>query len=178
MSLINKLDVDENGCWSEGTFESKSLYKGKMRTVLFSEDSAAGEYAEKCVAHYNGLSDKPEMCEAIQQGLEKFFLYMYDAWGEMDIYDDIADSLEPVMEGYKSGKKLVSYLSDPTLYVYPNDGHEDEIGYTIEWECPWEPEHQCLIVIRGDEVRYVGTSDGLDPWCGDDEYYCIWDDED
>ena len=94
----------------------------------------------------------------------------------MGIYDEIVNEIEPVMEGYKSGRNLIEYLSEPTLYVYPPKG--DGIGYGIECDCPWEPEHQCLIIIRNDELLYVGQSDGLDAWGDEDDYYCIWHDED
>ena len=58
--------------------------------------------------------------------------------------------------------------------MYPQ--RQDEIGYGIECECPWEPEHQCCILIRNDKVVYVGTSEGLDPWGEEDDYHCVWDD--
>jgi hypothetical protein len=80
------------------------------------------------------------------------------------------------MAGYKTGKNLIDYLSEPTLYIYAPQG--DDIGYGIECDCPWEPEHQCLILIRNDKLLYVGQSEGLDSWCDEEEYYCIWHDED
>ncbi len=55
---------------------------------------------------------------------------------------------------------------------------KNEIGYGIECECPWEPEHQCIILIRNNNVVYVGPSEGNDPWQDENEYYCIWNDED
>lgn len=101
---------------------------------------------------------------------------MYDEWEAMGIYDEIVDKIKPVMEGYNSGKKLIDYLDRPTLYVYAPQGNG--FGYGIKCECPWEPEHQCLILIRNDDLLYVGPSDGLDAWGDKDEYYCIWNDTD
>ena len=49
------------------------------------------------------------------------------------------------MEGYKAGNQLVTHLYKPTLYVFSQ--LEGEIGYGIKCECPWEPEHQCLILL-------------------------------
>ncbi len=73
---------------------------------------------------------------------------------------------------------MVTCLSRPRLYVELPEDEEDaeEIGYCIEAECPWEPEHQCSIIIRNDEVKYVGPSEGNTPWDDEDEYYCIWND--
>ena len=77
---------------------------------------------------------------------------------------------------WPSGVALIEFLYKPTMYIYAPKG--DEIGYCIECECPWEPEHQCNIVIRGDKVLYVGPSEGEDPWGDDEDYYCYWEDED
>lgn len=175
MSVIRNLKLDDNGWFSQGTFESDSLFKGEMRITLFTDDGVTEEDANRCIEHYNKLADNKAICDKIQEELSLFFLYMYDEWGAMgDIYGDIANSLKDVMEGYKVGTPLISYLSRPTFYVYPQ--MENEIGYGIECECPWEPEHQCMILIRNDKVVYVGPSEGEDPWGDEDDYYCIWKD--
>lgn len=176
MSVIRNLQTDENGWFAEGKFNSNSLFKGEMAVLIFIDDGATVEYAEKCIVHYNNLCNNNDMMLKLQTYLEKFFLYMYTEWKEMGIYDEIVEKIEPVMEGYKSGKNLIEYLSSPTLYVYPPNN--EDIGYGIECNCPWEPEHQCLILIRNNDVLYVGQSDGLDPWGDEDDYYCIWNDED
>ena len=177
MSIIRNLQIDEEGWFSNGLFKSTSLFKEEMAVSIFVDDGATEDDAIKCIEHYNGLLEKPEMCRQIQEKLEKFFLYMYDEWHDFSaIYGDIVKSLEPVMDGYKEGKQLITYLYKPTLYVFPQ--LENEIGYGLECECPWEPEHQCLILIRNDKVVYVGPSDGKDAWGDDDDYYCVWNDED
>lgn len=176
MSVIKDLQTDENGWFAYGKFNSTSLFKGEMAVSIFIDDGATVEYAEKCIAHYNSLNNNIDMLLKLQEYLVRFFLYMYSEWKEMGIYDEIVNEIEPVMEGYKSGRNLIEYLSEPTLYVYPPKG--DGIGYGIECDCPWEPEHQCLIIIRNDELLYVGQSDGLDAWGDEDDYYCIWHDED
>ena len=98
--------------------------------------------------------------------------YMYDEWKEMGMYDEIVAEIEPVKQGYEAGENLLSYLSSPTLLVYPQE--MDEIGYGIECDCPWEPEHSCLILVRDEKLLYVGESDGLDPWGEAEDYPCIW----
>lgn len=174
--MIRDLHTDENGWFLDGKFDSISLFKGEMAISIFIDDGATVEYAKKCIMHYNNLNNNSEMLNQLQEYLVKFFLYMYAEWKAMGIYDEIVKAIEPVMQGYQSGKNLIEYLSRPTLYVYLQKG--DQIGYGIECDCPWEPEHQCLILIRDDELLYVGQSDGLDPWGDKDEYYCIWHDED
>lgn len=176
MSIIRDLKMDENGWFAEGKFDSKSFFQGEMKLLIFADDGATEEDAIRCIEHYNGLLEKPDVCKQIQEGLEKFFLYMYDEWNNFgDMYGDIAQSLEPIMDEYKSGTQLVTYLYKPKLYVFPQ--LENEIGYGLECECPWEPEYQCSIMIRNDKVVYVGPSEGEDPWGDEDDYYCIWNDE-
>lgn len=90
------------------------------------------------------------------------------------IYDEVVDNIEPIIKSYKSykaGENLIKHLSRPTLYVYVPK------GYGIGCDCPWEPEHQCLIIIRNNELLYVGPSECLDAWGDEDDYYCIWNDE-
>lgn len=176
MKYIRDLHTDKNGCFSEGKFDSASLFIGKMDVVLFTEDGATAEYAEKCIEHYNSLSSNSALQQKLQEYLAAFFLYMYDEWKAIEIYGRIVDALEHVMEGYKSGKKLIEYLSKPTLYVYAPNG--DGVGYGIECNCLWEPEHQCLIIIRNSDLLYVGPSCGLDAWGDSEDYYCIWHDAD
>ena len=102
---------------------------------------------------------------------------MYEEWKAMGIYDDITRDIEPVINGYKEGKSLLKYLTKPGLYIELPE-NIDEIGYVIQTECPWEPEHMCAIVILENELKYVGPSEGNTPWDDDDEYYCIWNDDD
>lgn len=172
--MIKNLKIDENG-FAKGTFDSSSLFQGEMAVCIFLSDGATSEYAEKCIVHYNALCGSRAILLKLQTYLESFFLYMYNEWREMEIYAEIAQSLEPIMEGYQTGKYLIQYLSHPTLYVDPQ--RNDDIGYCIECDCPWEPEHQCLMIIRNNDVLYVGPSEGLDPWGKDEDYACIWNEE-
>jgi len=175
MSIIKDLQTDENGWFANGKFNSTSLFNGEMAVSIFVDDGATVEYAEKCIAHYNSLNNNSDILLELQEYLARFFLYMYSEWKEMGIYDEIVDNIEPVMKSYKVGENLIKYLSRPTLYVYAPQG--DGIGYGIGCDCTWEPEHQCLIIIRNDELLYVGPSDCLDAWGDEDDYYCIWNDE-
>ena len=180
MSVIRDLKPDNKGLgWLEGKFDSESLFRGEMDITLFEDSDETIEYAEKCVSHYNRLNENKKLLDDIQENLASFMLYMRDEWEAMDIYDEIAEETEKVAKEYEDGASLITFLSHPRLYVeLPEDeDFEGEIGYCIESDCPWEPEHQCSIIIRGDELKYVGPSEGNTPWDDDDEYYCIWNDE-
>ena len=139
--MIKNLKADENNWFLEGTFDSDSLFQGEMSVSIFTDDGATVEDAEACIAQYQQLKKNAAFCVNLQEMLAAYFLYMYDAWKEMGIYDEIVVEIEPVKQGYEAGENLLSYLSNPTLLVYPQE--MDEIGYGIECDCPWEPEHSC-----------------------------------
>lgn len=180
MTLIRGLKSNNSELeWLEGKFDSMSLFSEEISIIIEDNSYEAKEYAEKCVAHYNMLNTNETLIKEIQNKMAKFMLYMYGEWNAMGIYDDIAEGMEVALKGYNEGRKLWEFLSRPSLLVVlPEDGETTEIGYIIEADCPWEPEHQCSIIIRGNDLKYVGPSEGNTPWDDEDSYYCIWNDED
>lgn len=176
MSSIRDLKPDINDFFLDGIFDSTSLFQGEMAISIDKDSGTTVEYAEKCIAHYNALTENEKIMDDIQICLSKFMLYMYEEWKAMGIHDDIAEGVEPAIKGYEAGESLLKYLSKPRMYVEQAEG-SGEIGYLIESECPWEPEHMCSIIIRGDELKYVGPSECNTPWDDDEDYYCIWNDD-
>lgn len=175
MDTIRGVKTDDNGWFTTGEFDSKTFLPGKTGVLIFTDDGATLEDAERCINHLNGLAGKPELIDAIEKGLEQFFCYMYDEWAAMGIYDRIVDSCKDVMEKHDKGSRMSAFLSRPTLCVYPQKN--GDVGYGIECDCPWEPEHQCLILIKNDECVYVGPSEMLDPWSDKEDLHCVWNDE-
>lgn len=172
MDIIRDITTDDNGWFTNGRFDSEFLFPGEMDIMIFTDDGASMEDAAACIEHHNRLNDKPAVREAIEKGLEQFFLYMYDEWAAMGIFDRIVESLKPVMEEYDKGTEMITFLSGPTMLVYPRQN--GDVGYGIECSCPWEPEHQCLILIKNGECVYVGPSEMLDPWSGEEYLRCVW----
>ena len=176
MSVIRNLQTDEKGWFTKGVFDSDSLFQCEMQITIDTEAGATVADAEACIRHYSKLKDQQSLIDDIEKGLSSFFEYMYHEWRAFEaVYGDIADSLEPVMEEYQKGAPLLPYLYEPKMYVDPQK--EGDIVYGIVCECPWEPEHACQILIRNDKVVYVGPAGGNTPWDDEDEYYCIWNDE-
>ncbi len=172
--LIYSLKEDNNGLgWLEGKFESKSLFQGEIDITIMDNTDIAKEYAEKCIEHYNVLNNNKELLGKIQESLAKFMMFMYEdcEWDETT-----KKNIETAIKGFNEGNSLLKYLTNPEIYIeLPED--IDEIGYVIQTECLWEPEHMCAIIIRENELKYVGPSEGNTPWDDDDEYYCIWNDD-
>lgn len=171
---IRNLKTDDNVWFTTGQFDSESFLPGEMNIMIFTDDGASIEDADRCIEHFNSLAEKSGVLDAVEEGLEKFFLYMYDEWDEMGIFGKIVESLKPVMQEYRKGAGLTSFLSNPSLIVYPQKS--GEVGYGIQCDCPWEPEHQCLILIREDKCVYVGAFEMIDPWSDEEELRCVWED--
>ena len=107
--MIKNLKADENNWFLEGTFDSDSLFQGEMSVSIFTDDGATVEDAEACIAQYQQLKKNAAFCANLQEMLAAFFLYMYDAWKEMGMYDGIVAEIEPVKQGYEAGESLLSF---------------------------------------------------------------------
>lgn len=179
MSIIKELISTNDGLgWLNGKFASRSLFLGDMDITIYSDTENAVRYAEKCIAHYNSLTDNASLMADIRDKLRKFMYYMRDEWEAMGIYEDIAEDTDKAVNDIENGGDILDHLKRPCLNIDPPKDGTDEIGYEIVSDCPWEPEHQCSIIIRGDKLKYAGPCEGNTPWDDDDDYYCIWlDDE-
>ena len=167
MNDIRDLKKEENGMggFLEGKFDSL-LFKCEATIEISVDEGTTEEYAEKCVQHFNSLNN--EMIEKIKEWVNKFYLYTLD-----EIDEEFAEEIKENMLDYKGKENILEYLSNLHMYVfYPKD---DRIGYNIECDCPWEPEQQCSIIIRENEVLYIGPSEGFNAW-SDGEFFCIWED--
>ena len=176
--MIRNLKTDEEGRFANGTFDSHSLFEGEMNVSVFVDDGATESYAEMCIEHYNNLKNNEALMEKLDEYLQKYFVWMYYQWEEfsnMERYRELYESLKPLMEDCEAGKSLLNHLSEPMLLVYAPE--DERIGYGIEWACPWEPEHGCLMIFREDDLLYAGGFTSVDAWCDEDEYFCIWHDE-
>ena len=89
----------------------------------------------------------------------------------LEITEPICSPTFTIVQEYEEGR-MPFYHFD--VYRIADIEEMDEIGYGIECDCPWEPEHSCLILVRNEKLLYVGESDGLDPWGEAEDYHCIW----
>ena len=167
-------DLQDKEYWLSGSFDSVSLFPGEMPIEIFDKTEKAVPYAERCVAHYNALGEDKALLEAIENGLAAFLFFMHE---ECDWDEETADRIEAAIRAYRSGQSLLPFLAKPRLYIHL-PGDSDEVGYLIEAECPWEPEHMCDIILRGHVLKYVGPGVGFTPWEDDGTYYLIWNEVD
>lgn len=48
------------------------------------------------------------------------------------------------------------------------------IAYSVDGSCDWEVEHGLQIVVRDDEILYVGNYEGVSIWDEKDNYIDEW----
>ena len=66
MAVIRDLETDENGWFTTGKFDSEAFLPGETEVMIFTDDGAGIEDAERCIGRYNALRDEPEVFEEIE----------------------------------------------------------------------------------------------------------------
>lgn len=124
------------------------------------ENTVDMDYAEKCAENFQSLKD--ETIDKICERISAYHEFMLDEWD-----DDFVEEINQKVPVDISGRETLKYIDNPRMYIFPPMG--DGIGYTIEGDCEWEPEHGIEIVLLGDKVIDVGPSEGVSPWASEDE---------
>ncbi|KAG4105967.1 hypothetical protein H8356DRAFT_1630259 [Neocallimastix lanati (nom. inval.)] len=136
---------------------------GKDIMVVF-ENEVEIKYVEKCANHLAHISD--DMVDKICDRISAYHQFMLSQWN-----DEYVKEINELIPPNVTGRDILNYIIEPKLVVYqPKDG----IGYTIEGQCDWEPEHGIEIIIKDDKLLYVGSSSCLGSWANDDEYKVIF----
>lgn len=148
------------------------LFCGEIEVEIEKEPAVDPSYAEKCAEHLVNLSD--EMIDDFCEKAIKYCNYMREEWGDFsDIYPDIAENIDANIPEDISGRDILKYIFKPILYIFAPQG--EGIGYTVEAQCVWEPEHGLALIIRDDRVLYVADPVGLDAWEDEEEYRTVFD---
>lgn len=155
---INRLQkFSEDGTVLEGVFNS-AIFSNECDNELsiYLEDGSLIPYAEKCVEHFNSLSNDMvnTICENIVKCCNLF-------GGEVEDY--VLPQLDTPLD-------VLNHCWFVTMLVEVPQG--EEVAYVINGEGDWG--EIITFVIRGDRLLYLGRDD-ISPW-EDDHYYAILDD--
>ena len=60
---IRNLKTDDNGWFTTGQFDSESFLPGEMNIMIFTDDGASIEDADRCIEHFNSLAGKSGVLE-------------------------------------------------------------------------------------------------------------------
>lgn len=150
--LINKIKYNKECDWKEG---KAHLDLFDTDIDVFIHNGVDEQYAESCIEHINNLS--PSLKNYLTERLYKYYDFIRREC------DDVEDIL----------------FDDVLKYVYPlnisiEKPEEPLIAYSIECGCDWEEEHGAEIIIKGDELLYVGEFAGLGPWADKECYKTVF----
>ena len=63
---IRNLKTDDNGWFTTGQFDSESFLPGEMNIMIFTDDGASIEDADRCIEHFNSLAEKSGVLDAVE----------------------------------------------------------------------------------------------------------------
>lgn len=150
--MITDIHKDENGI------------EGKTRWELFDKEISVGiddnvdiAYAEKCAEELNSLPK--ETVNAIWEAAKKYCLYFIDLCGdEWDEWNEMSFKVTKKTPA----EKIKSEIFPSCLII--NEPEDDRVGFHIECNCSWEPEHGLEITILDGKLVYLGAFEGQGAW--------------
>lgn len=151
----------ENKVYHEdGTLEAEfdCKYTDDAMEVIVNSD-VDEKYAERCIEHFNNLSD--DLLDCISEALCRYCeAIRYDA---EDVFGDLG--LPEKIEG----REILNYCYPTSMSVEVPTSY-NIVGYSIEGNCNWEPEHGFQLIIRDDKLISASPFEGALVW-GDDDCY-------
>lgn len=155
-AILLKNITEENGYLS-ATFDS-SLFQQPV-AVYGTEPNIPLAYFERCVQACNTLS--PAL-------LQQLYQYSYEYC--IDCCEWVGET-PPTIE---QPEEILQYISPVSMQIpaFPAeyDTETAEPIIHLHMDCQWELEHGMGWLIRGNDILYVSSCDGLPEW-KDKEYY-------
>ncbi len=140
--------LEDVGGYYEGNFYSP-LFEADM--VISLENNTFIEYAEKCVEHFNSLSD--DKINLILEKCIEFFNDMYEQYA-----DDYGEDCNP---DYLTVENVLGDYIEGISISISTPQNNDILAYNVEILCPID----CPVCsIKGDEIVYIGENMDLSPW--------------
>lgn len=147
-------DIEEGEYGLEG-FTRWKLFDKEIDVTI--EENVDIAYAEKCAEALNSLSE--ETVNAIWEAAKRYCLFFMDLCGEE--WDDWNEMSFKVTEDTPA-EKIKSEIFPGCLII---DEPEDErVGFHIECNCSWEPEHGLEITILDGKLVYLGAFESRYAW--------------
>lgn len=141
-----------------GFVESK-LFNQRMEVWI--ENTVKMDYAQKCVESFELLKD--DVVDKICERTSAYHKFMLEEWNE-----DFVIEINEKVPAYVTGRDILKYIEEPKIFIFPPKGAG--VGYIIEGNCEWEPEHGIDIIILDDKVIDVGPAEGLSPWSNEEQF--------
>ncbi len=143
MDLVRDLRTDENGITGEVFFRLFNRY------ILLAIEDSNPDYAKKCAAHLNDLSETliNRLCEASLEYCNAVLKANGQPLRRVKVARDILMDISPAIMIVPACSEA---LIEPIIH--------------LEMNCSWEQEHGMEWIVRGNRVLYVGAFVGQDPF--------------
>ena len=152
MNNIKKLKYDKK----------LGLYVGKAYILPFDtelevivDEDVEIVYVEKCIEYINNLPQS--LLNKISERAYKYYDFIRNECGDVD---DILP------------EKIMEHVYPLNIFVEKPEA--DIPAFDIECGCDWEEEHGMEIIIKGDELLYIGEYAGLGPWADKECYKTVF----
>jgi hypothetical protein len=165
MSNIRNLQYSEKYGWHTGK-AYLNLFNSDVEIMIM--ENTPIDYAEKCIDHFNNLPK--DTIDLILERLVKYCEFMTDEWQTMGLYEDIAADIHKKMPDGANKQTILTHVT-PNVFVIEAP-KEPVPAYSIDCNCVWEPEHGVEMILRDNNVLYVGQAIVIGPWRNDDAYEC------
>lgn len=117
-------------------------------------------YAEKCAEALNSLSE--ETVRSIWEASKRYFLFFCEYVGE-----DFNEDMDVKIYENTPAEEI---RADVFPHVFIVNAPKDErVGFHIECDCCWEPEHGMEITILDGKLVYLGPFEDCRAWDDFDE---------
>lgn len=149
--------ITEGRFWSEGKFVC-SPFRRDMKVLIYS--SADKDYAELCVRDFNNISG--ELLGRLCRAAVLYCFASLNSWAEIDKRDEIEAKLSVPLTPDMPPEKILNCLRPVILSV--RESQDGQIGYSVEFDCDFEPEHGMEAVFLGGELIYAGPFADYSAW--------------
>ena len=143
-SLIT--NIHDTGDEIEGEMHWR-LFDSDMTVLIYDADV---EYAQRCAEYLENMPE--ELLDRLRRATLLYAQDFYEMTGDEELEKFLSVKPEEILE-----------------YVYPSalivrKPQDDRIGFHLEMECDWEPEHGLEWSVLDGKVMYVGAFSSVSPW--------------
>ena len=167
MNTIHNFHYDKSIDCFMGSFFS--VLSGTEINVIVDKD-VPNDYIAICIKHFNSLA-KP-VVDTIRHRLTKYCQFMFESWQEMGIYEKVLSNIESKMACCNTSFDIFHHIQLQTMVI--ETPKQSVPAYSLSGNCDWEPEHGFEIIIKDNDVLYVGQPTMIGPWGNAEDYRCIY----
>ena len=120
---------------------------------LMFEENIPREYVEKCVIYLNSLDEN--IISTIFNFSFEFCKDVMMNYDEVEYVNGIAEVVDT--------KDILKYIEPISLTVDEPENF-DILAINIYCKCSWDMNNDMQILIKHNQVVYIGVFDGLNPW--------------